>query len=73
MLSFIEEDVILTAAHCVYGKRFVFNVAQGAGELQKKKQLYKIKAIKIHENYEPKLIHHDIALLFLEKGNPIGA
>lgn len=66
--SFIREDVVVTAAHCVYQDPQRMWVAFGVRKLSEIHEGNKIdvKAIKIHSDYDPDELHNDVALLFLD-------
>uniref|UniRef100_A0A1B6KF59 Phenoloxidase-activating factor 2 n=1 Tax=Graphocephala atropunctata TaxID=36148 RepID=A0A1B6KF59_9HEMI len=67
--SLIRPDVVLTAAHCVKGKKYI---TIRAGEWSVRNlELYpvqnvKVKHVTVHEEYFAEKLHNDIALLFLE-------
>ena len=76
--SFIADNVVLTAAHCVHWQSEKLFVAQGLSstEQMNDSNARKVKAVVVHEDYDPNAMTNDIALLFLEdsgvsNSNPI--
>ncbi len=67
--SFIRSDLVVTAAHCVYQDREKMWVGAGVQRLSDLNENNRIpvEAIKIHPNYDPRSLHNDVALLFLDR------
>ncbi|XP_047526412.1 chymotrypsin-2-like [Pieris napi] len=65
--SILNEEYVLTAAHCVYRKRpdEMFIVA-GSHQLNKGGDRYKIKKLILHEKYSKPDIKNDIAIVQIE-------
>ena len=69
--SLIAENIVLTAAHCVYGERIndfsVYVGSQSLSDPGSSGELIPVDNIVIHENYNPATLTDDIALVFLSQ------
>ncbi|CAL4063743.1 unnamed protein product, partial [Meganyctiphanes norvegica] len=71
--SLIQPDVVLTAAHCIFGKDHTrWQIRAGEWDVRNKYEIYghqdrDIKKVVIHPNYNPRNLHNDHAILILEK------
>ena len=70
--SYIGKNIVITAAHVVYGKNNVNNIKVRFNKknLYDKGLIFNVKKILIHPKYNHETLNNDIALLFLDK-NPI--
>lgn len=67
--SIISTNTLITAAHCVRGRR-AFLVVAGAVNRLNGRQIFKWNDDPtIHEEFNPELLNFDIALLWLPEGN----
>ncbi|XP_054257672.1 phenoloxidase-activating factor 2-like isoform X2 [Macrosteles quadrilineatus] len=69
--SLLSPTVVLTAAHCVANKTGL-SVRAGEWDTQTDKeplpmQISAVRDVVIHEQYNPRSLHNDVALLLLEK------
>lgn len=67
--SWIDEGVILTAAHCLYGETAKLSVTVGATRQDDVRQgnTFKVRGAVLHPDYNPdRDMKNDIALLFVE-------
>ena len=69
--SYIGKNIIITAAHVVYGKNNVNNIKVRFNKknLHSKGLTFNVKEILIHPKYDNYTLNNDIALLYLDK-NP---
>ncbi|XP_017782137.1 PREDICTED: chymotrypsin-1-like [Nicrophorus vespilloides] len=66
--SIINDQWILTAAHCVQGSSpSSLNVVVGSNQLNAGGEKYKVSKVIYHENYDSSAIKNDVAVLKLEK------
>lgn len=64
--TLIEQQIVLTAAHCVYGKPGPIQVAVGGSTLNSGR-LIDVTATWYHPRYDAAFIQNDIALLYLKE------
>ncbi|XP_022128682.2 chymotrypsin-2-like [Pieris rapae] len=65
--SIINEQYVLTAAHCVFRKKLKdMSIVVGSNKLSKGGDRYMIKKLVPHENYSPRTIKNDIAIIQIE-------
>ncbi|XP_017782136.1 PREDICTED: chymotrypsin-1-like [Nicrophorus vespilloides] len=66
--SIINDQWILTAAHCVVGKSpSSLNVVVGSNQLNPVGKVYKVSNAIFHENYDSNSIENDVAVIKLEE------
>lgn len=66
--AIINQRLLLTAAHCLENCLQSSFIGVGVGSEHKKQGLtYKASSFVTHPNYNPVLVHNDIALVHLEK------
>lgn len=63
--TIIQQQIVLTAAHCVYGERGPFQISVGGSKL-KNGRLIDIDATWYHPRWDERYIQNDIALLHLK-------
>jgi len=64
--SLIGNDVVLTAAHCVYDNNNAFSVRIGSDNIEKG-ELIEARRVVIHPEYTKQTDVYDMALIFLER------
>ncbi|XP_047525821.1 chymotrypsin-2-like [Pieris napi] len=65
--SILNEEYVLTAAHCIHGKRpDELSIVVGSHTLNKGGDRYKIKKLVPHENYYRRTLKNDIAIVQIE-------
>ncbi|XP_047526415.1 chymotrypsin-2-like [Pieris napi] len=65
--SILNEEYVLTAAHCIYRKRAEqLSIVVGSQEFNKGDQRYKIKKLVLHEKYFRRYLRNDIAIIQIE-------
>ncbi|XP_019880759.1 phenoloxidase-activating factor 2-like isoform X2 [Aethina tumida] len=70
--ALIHPQVVVTAAHCVAGKKTSFKIRAGEWDTQTTQELYphqdrEVVSVVIHKDYYAGALYNDIALLFLDK------
>lgn len=70
--SFIEENIVVTAAHCVDNLGTNLYVARGLASMSDASNFenwQKVASIIVHPNYDPLNMENDIALLFINRNS----
>src|SRR6187399_2491350 len=63
--TFIERDVVLTAAHCVSGLSQEIEVRHAPSSLDHLPKSLEVEGVRVHPRYHKSLITFDIALIYL--------